>query len=213
MAARAHVAPDYSFGNEASRPRRDVYYRREDPVVLPRSRGFSLDYRLIAAALAATALVTAATYGVFSASAPTLAETPTLPLVRDWSPGIDTGRASMLKALAGPSLSTRSLAAAPLTASDAAADAEASAPPANFPQSTVPSRTAPQSPPASARSPRDSSSSSSSEEPKVQDLVPELPPTPEVYPNPTSTPPEGVAPPEVSPEVPTPALDPENPYR
>jgi len=214
MAARADVARDYPFGSATSRPRRDVYYRREDPVVLPRSRRWSLDYRLIGAALAATALVTATTYAVFSASAPVLSETPALPLVRDWTRSIDTGRAAMLKALAGPSLSTRSLATPEPTTTAEPAATEAPARDAEFPQSTVPERTAPQSRSLSEPRPEHGASSSdtSSESPKAQDLVPELPPTPEVYPNPTTTPPDGVAPPEL-PETSAPSLDSENPYR
>ena len=60
MAARAHVARDYSFGDV---PRRDVYFRREDPVVLPRSREFSIDFRLIGAALLLASILLAAGVG------------------------------------------------------------------------------------------------------------------------------------------------------
>lgn len=216
MAARAHVARDYPFGRVTTQPRRDAYYRREDPVILPRSRGFSIDLRLVAAALAATALVTAGTYAVFSTAPPALAETPALPLQRDWSPSIETGHANALKALAGPALSTRSLAApdpspSSATPSGESPDAAAATAPA-FPQSTVPERVAPRSSlPGSTQS--ETRPITPPETPKAQDLVPELPPVPEVYPNPTSTPPDGIAPPEASPDVPTPSLDPENPYR
>lgn len=208
MAARADVARDYSFGS-APRTRRPVYYRTEDPVVLPRSRGYSFDYRLIGAAVAATALVTAVTYAVFSTSPPALAETPTLPLSRDWSPSLETGRAAALKALAGPALSTRSLAAPQPGDFDAPVT---SAPPSDFPQSSVPERVAPPSLRGSAPEVR-VPVGSASEGTKAQDLVPELPPVPEVYPDPTSTPPEQIAPPEVSPEPLSPSLAPDNPYR
>lgn len=192
MAARAHVARDYPFGDV---PRREVYFRREDPVILPRSRDFSIDLRLIGAAVLATALVTASTYAVFSTAPPALAETPTLPLVREWTPSAELGHASALKALAGPALATRSL-SEPRTPADSEPIVEPSAQPVPYP--TLPQST--------------SAPSRAVESPKAQDLVPELP-KPELYPNPTTTPPDGVAPPEVSPEVPSPALDPENPYR
>jgi hypothetical protein len=111
----------------------------------------------------------------------------------------------MLKALAGPGLATRSLAeTTPPPASDEAAPATQE----GFPQSSVPLSTAPQS-----SVPQSSPSLSAPDRGRAQDLVPELPATPEVYPNPTTTPPDGVAPPEATPEVPSPVLDPENPYR
>ncbi len=202
MAARPLVAGDYSFGDVSSRPRRDVYFRREDPVVLPRGRRFSIDLRLIGAALLATAVVTASTYAVFAAAPPALAPTPTLPLVREWTPSGAFAHASALKALAGPALATRSLIDPPTPADrEPIVDAPASEA-ATFPQSAMPPRTAPQSSP----------SPSSIDSPKAQDLVPELP-KPEIYPNPTTTPPDGIAPPEVSREAPSPALDAENPYR
>ena len=203
MAARAHVARDYSFGDVSSRPRRDVYFRREDPVVLPRGRRFALDLRLIGAALLATAVVTASTYAVFTATPPTLAPTPTLPLVREWTPSPELGRASALTALAGPALATRSL-IDPRTPADSEplVEAVSSEAASTYPQSSVPPRAAPQSTP----------SQSSLDSPRGQDLVPELP-KPEVYPNPTTTPPEGVAPPEVSSDAPSPSLAPDNPYQ
>lgn len=206
MAARAHVARDYSFGDL---PRRDVYFRREDPVVLPRSRGFSIDFRLIGAALLATALVTASTYAIFATAPPALAETPTLPLVHEWTPSTELGHASALKALAGPALSTRSL-TEPRTPADSEPIVEPEAS-QSVPLQSVPSRSAAPHAvpyPAIPQAPADRAS----ESPKAQDLVPDLP-KPEVYPNPTTTPPEGVAPPDVSTEAPSPALDAENPYR
>jgi len=199
MAARAHAAHDYSFGDVSTRPRRDVYFRREDPVVLPRGRGFSIDFRLIGAALLATGLVTAATYAVFSTAPPAMAETPTLPLVREWLPSAEAAHANALKALAGPALATRSL-SEPRSPADGEPIVDA---PTRLMESTVPERVAPSQP---------SSTSSSLDSPKAQDLVPELP-KPETYPNPTTTPPDGVAPPEASPEVPSPVLAPDNPYR
>lgn len=201
MAARAHVARDYSFGDVSSRPRRDVYFRREDPVVLPRSRGFSVDVRLIGAALLATALVTASTYAVFSTAPPALAETPTLPLAREWTPSAELGHASALKALAGPALATRST-TEPRTPEDSEPIVEPAA--AQSTQATQSTQAIPY--------PDRLPSTQSVESPKAQDLVPELP-KPEIYPNPTTTPPDGVAPPEVSPEAPSPSLAPDNPYR
>lgn len=204
MAARAHVQ-DHPF--VSSRPRRDVYFRREDPVVLPRSRGYTLDFRLIGAALAATALVTLGTYAVFTSSAPALGPTQETSISREWVPDTQVGHAAALKALAGPALSTRSLAAPEGEPSEVTRES-ASALQA-FPQSTVSESSAPLRSAEPSAAPR----SNPAESLRGQDLVPELPATPELYPNPTSTPPDGVAPPEVTTDLPTPSLDTENPYR
>jgi hypothetical protein len=202
MAARAHVARNYSFDDGSSRPR-DVYFRREDPVVLPRSRDFSIDLRLIGAALLATAVVTASTYAVFASAPPALAETPMLPLVREWTPSAESAQANALKALAGPALATRSLTGAQTPAdSEPIVDVPPTAASMPLPESVIPQRAAPERVP----------SQSTLDTPKAQDLVPELP-KPEIYPNPTTTPPDGIAPPEVTPDGPRPTLDAENPYR
>jgi len=199
MASRAHAVRHYSFGNVASRPQSDAWYRREDPVVLPRSGGVRLDYRLIAAALAASALVTAATYGVFYTAPPIVAETAELPLSGAWS--LDTAAlesAHVSRALSGPAVAARDVpraqqrsepevffdegaAASEPTSSDVSASSTSLSSPEAFSTPSVPTD-----------APRDAA--------------------PAPYPNPTTTPPDAIAPPEASP-IDAPKLDTENPYR
>jgi hypothetical protein len=193
MASRAHVIHDYPL---QPRQRRPLRFQTHDPVVLPRSRDWDINGGLIAAALAATALVAAATYAVFYTQPPQLNATPALSLERDYEVDPSFARVNALKALSGPVI--------------AAPDRfNASLPPANDGLSTS--------------SVGHESWSGSGEvmindsAPGVQETLPQpdqpsaMPPA--TYPNPTSTPPDAIAPPDVQPETPTPVLDPENPYR
>jgi hypothetical protein len=202
MASKAHVIPGYSFHNAGSRPRREVWYRSEDPVVLPRSSVWSVGGGLIIAAFAASALLVAGAYAVTHTETAVLAETPMTPLEKDWTPSVDTTRANVTNVLSGPAFAAPSLATL-AGGTDAAADMSSivtdeshgyviddSAPGAQqrFPQSSPPS------------------------EPSLpQNMSPAVMP-PATYPNPTTTPPEGIAPPDATPRTPTPVTDPENPY-
>ncbi len=196
MASRAHVIQDYPFGNPAPRVRRVVRYRNEDPVVLPRSSVWSTGAGLIAVALAGAAIVGGSAYAAYHTEPAGMAETPAAPLDRDWQPQPTNVRAAVTNLLSGPALAAPSK-ALPMLQSDIETDTpivsgnssevsiDDSAPGAQprFPQMAPP---APLSPPDS-------------------------PPT--TIPNPTTTPPDAIAPPTKSPEIPTPVLDPENPYR
>jgi hypothetical protein len=167
--------------------RRDVWYRREDPVVLPRSRGWSVDYRLIAAALAASAVVTGATYAAFYTAPPSLAETPTAPITsaREWQPDAELGRASALEALSGPAHATRDVAATEPRAEEVFFDAGSDA------QPTQPGAPSPQEVPQPSAAPPDAIT----------------------YPSPITTPPDAIAPAGTPADAPTPVIAPDNPYR
>jgi hypothetical protein len=168
--------------------RRDVWYRREDPVVLPRSRGWSIDYRLIAAALVASAVVTGATYAAFYTAPPSLAETPTAPIPSgiEWQPDPALARANALEALSGPAYATRDLAATEPRPEEVFFDAESDAQPAR---------------PGFAPSPQEIQQPSAA----PPDAIP--------YPNPITTPPDAIAPPATPADTPTPVIAPDNPYR
>lgn len=213
MAVRAHAVPSYSYGHTA--PRRTPYYRREDPVVLPRSRGFGLDFRLIGAAFAASVLVSVATYAAYYTAPAPLAQTPTEPLAKEWSEDATLGSAAALRALNGPALAAREL-----TSQDRHADEQvfvedstpAAASPAARGTSSSPDLEPDRLPPDSIQAPpriEPKSIEPQSIEPKSIEPLDMTPP----YPNPTTTPPDGVAPPDSAPATPTPALDPDNPYR
>jgi len=208
MASRAHAVRHYSIGNVATQPQRDVWYRREDPVVLPRSRGWSLDYRLVAAALAASALVTAATYALFYTAPPTVAETAELPFNGTWSLSTDTlESAHVTRALSGPAFAARDVPSAQQGAEPEVFFDEAAAA-AEQQSSSNGMSTAPELSPAPVQplSPPEVYPKPSVPTDTPRDV------TPAPYPNPTTTPPDAVAPPEMSP-LDAPKLDSENPYR
>lgn len=198
MASRAHAVRSYSFGNDAPRVRRDVWYRREDPVVLPRSRGFGVDYRLIGAALAASALVTLATYATFYTSPSPLAETPTEALAREWAPDVEMARASNLVLLSGPAHATRSVGATEHESDEVFFDASSgtAGPLSSDDERAFPHETTPRT--------------SLSEESAVTTKAPA---DPIAYPDPIRTPPDAIAPSTSSAETPAPVTEPDNPYR
>jgi hypothetical protein len=188
MASRAQVI-DYSFQGHVPRARRPLRFQTNDPVVLPRSREWDISGGLIAAALAATALVAGVTYAVYYTAPPTLAETPTLSLEREYQPNADLARTSALKALSGPAV--------------AAPDA---------PHLMAEPLVTPAAPSETSDVPNRSEVVIDDAAPGAQDTFPQpvetqpmtTPAAP--YPNPTITPPEAIAP------AAEPA-DPENPYR
>ena len=200
MASRAHVIHDFPLDD---RPRRYVRYRSDDPVVLPLSRSWGMTGALAAVALVAAGLAAASAYSVFRSQPAALAETPLLPLERELSSDAELTHAHVIKALNGSAFAVRSIEAPEATSAseqetqtpsaipyrhEPAIDDAAPGVQPQLPQPTPPEQTAP------------------IEAPYPERMTPP-------YPNPNTTPPEGIAPPDVAPETPTPALDPENPYR
>lgn len=201
MASRAHAIHDYSLAPSHARTRRQVWYRN-DPVVVPRSSLWRTGGGVIVTALAMGAIVAGSAYAAFRSEPPALAETPTAPLEDSWQLDSFVQQANVANLLSGPARAVPSLEGAN---SAARLDEEPMfSEPA--PSNTLPSL------------PTEPSSGSSSEPPLPgtrtlpypgpATTAPALP-----YPNPTTTPPDAVAPPDTAPETPTPALDPENPYR
>jgi hypothetical protein len=186
MASRAHPIRQYSFGSAAPGAQREIWYRREDPVVLPRSRGWKLDYRLIAAAVVASALVTGVTYAAFYTAPPELSETASEPITREWLPDVDLARASASKALSEPATAVRSLGVSEASSEQEREGFFDDSGPAN--QESMPQQTTPQA---------------------------SLPSDPIPYPNPTTTPPDAIAPPQTQTPAdgPAPMTTPDNPYR
>jgi len=192
MASRAHVIHDLF---DDARPRRYVRYRSDDPVDLPLSRSWGMSGAVIGLALITAGVAAASAYSVFHTEPALLAETPLLPLERDLGSDAELIHAHVIKGLNGPALAVRSI-AAPETV--------------GAPEAFAPSTSAP----------RDDYVIDDAA-PGVQPQLPKPAPVEAPYPerasppcpNPSTTPPEGIAPPETSPETPTPALDPENPYR
>jgi len=209
MASRAHVIHDYSYGRRSERPRRDVWYREEDPVVLPRASIWSSSGGLILAALAVGGLIAGSAYTAVHrpASEPVLADTPTPPLVTpDFQLDPEIQRARVTNLLSGPAyaVTERGEAIAEPDAAGASAAASPSSPPAfvagkqHMNADDAGSR-AHDASPAAPKVPSTDTGASDLEG---------LPRAP--YPNPTITPPDGVAPPDTPPEAPTPVLGPES---
>jgi hypothetical protein len=193
MASRAHVIYDPTFGSNAALPQRAMRYRDRDPIVLPRSSIWSTGAGLIAVAVAAAAIVGGGAYAAYHTDSATIAETPALPLEREWQPEGANVRAAITNVLSGPMQAAPSR-ALPTFESDAETpilsgssdqaliDDSAPAAEPRLPQGTATPATAPDSPATAV-------------------------------PNPTTTPPDAIAPPNSSPETPTPLLDSGNPYR
>ena len=202
MASKAHAFNHYSLRSAVPRPRRDVWYDSDEPVVLPRSRQWDFNGALLAAALAATGVVVASGYAVYYAGEAPLADTPTMPLSHDWDGDAELPRANALNLLRGPALAVPAVATP-----ESVAEPETNAPSPTW---------------TGHRSERSDYVIDDSVSGAQQRFPQPTPPTPleapypdplsKPYPNPTTTPPEGVAPPQTSPNTPTPALDPENPY-
>lgn len=206
MASRTHNFHDYSFGSAHSRPRQ-VWYRREDPVELPRTSIWRAGGGAIATAVALGALVIGSAYAAFRESPPQLLEaTPALPPVATWQPNATLSQAHVINALHGPAMSVPEQ-----DATSAAIETESGAPSTSSELRSSELR--------SSQSPPPESPSFASPPPESREVIiddsklypPTSPPAP--YPNPTTTPPDAVAPPVTGPATSTPPLDPENPYR
>ena len=204
MASRTHDFHDYSFGSAHSRPRQ-IWYRREDPVELPRTSIWRAGGGALATAAAMGALVIGSAYAALRETPPPLREeTPVLPAIEAWQPAATLSQAQVINLLQGPAMSVREKAA-----SSVATETERDVPSSSFEGSSSESR---------------SSESRSSESPSFVAPPPEsreviiddskmYPPTPAPYPDPTTTPPDAVAPPVTGPSTSTPQLDSENPYQ
>jgi hypothetical protein len=211
MASRTHDFHDYSFGSTHSRPRQ-VWYRREDPVELPRTSIWRAGGGAIATAAAMGALVIGSAYAAFRETpAPLLEDTPALPPIATWQPDLTVSQAHVINVLQGPAMSVPEKAGTTV-----AAEAEEDVPPSSF--------EAPSSKARSFDSPPPESPSFASPPPESREVIIDdskmYPPTstPAPYPNPTTTPPDAVAPPVTNPAVTNPSpsappLDTENPYR
>jgi hypothetical protein len=217
MAARAHAVHDYSFAGASERPRRQVWLREDDEVVLPRGRGSQVTGALVLSAVLASALVAGAAYAVYWAAPPELAATPAAaPLTKEWRPDDAVTRANVLKALRGPAAATPA-AAAPL-----ATEEPADAPPVTqaAPQERDEVIIDDSAPGLQESLPQPAAPQTADQQPTLtQPMLPdpilpkkETPDAPEApYPNPTTTPPEMTNPPADSwPDLPK--LDPQNPY-
>jgi hypothetical protein len=197
MASRAHSFHDYSFGSAHSRPRQ-LYYRREDPVQLPRTSIWRAGGGALVTAVAMGALVIGSAYAALRETPPPLVEeTPALPPLENWQPDPALTRAHVLKGLQGPAMSVPEKAAS-FAESEVGTGSEQGV-------------SSPSLPPISSEAPFMSRPPESRE--VIIDDSKMYPPTstPVPYPDPTTTPPDVIAPPEMGPS--TPAPDPENPYR
>jgi hypothetical protein len=205
MASRTHDFHDYSFGSAHSRPRQ-VWYRREDPVELPRTSVWTAGGGLLVAAAAMAALAIGGAYAaVHEAPPPLLEETQALPPIEAWQPTATLSQAQVINVLQGPAMSVPEK-----TGTSVASETEQDVPSTSFeaPSSQSPSFEAP-----SSASPSLAPPPSESREVIIDDSK-LYPPTPAPYPNPTTTPPDAVAPPVTDPSTATPPpLDTENPYR
>jgi hypothetical protein len=155
--------------------------------------GAVLTLALITAGIAA-----ASAYSVFRTEPAALAETPLLPLERDARSDPELTHAHVIKGLNGPAFAVRSSEAPESASVDAV-------------ESLTPTTSA-------YRNDHVIDDAAPGVQPQLlQQPAPIEAPYPErvspPYPNPSTTPPEGIAPPDTAPETPTPALDPENPYR
>jgi hypothetical protein len=217
MASKAHVFHDYSFGSAHSRPRQ-LWYRREDPVELPRNSIWRAGGGALVTVAAMGALVLGSAYAASRETPPPMAETPALPPLENWQPDPTVIQARVMNVLQGPALSVPEK-AAPFMDAETAGDVPATSASSESPsfESRAPESRAPES-----RAPE-------SREVIIDDSKMYPPtPTPAPYPNPTTTPPDAIAPPEAAPASPAPApvpgldpapsahvpgLDPENPYQ
>ena len=185
MASKAHVIHDYSFGHARTRPRRQLWFPLDEPVELPRSSIWSTGGGALVTVLTMASLVVGSAYAASRSVAPSLAETPTLPLAETWQPDPSFAQATLTNLLTGPALAAPDKAVVINT--PLATDAPKTEAPKNVSHA------------------HEVISDDSAPYPAETRAAP--------YPNPTTTPPDAIAPPHTDPLVPTPLRDPENPYR
>ena len=197
MASKTHNFHDYSFGSAHSRPRQ-VFYRREDPVELPRTSVWRAGGGALVAAAAVTALVLGSAYAAFREPTPPLLEqTPALPPMDTWRADTTLTQAHVINALQGPAMSVPEQAAT-AGAPEAEEDVPSSVSP--FAESRSPESR-------SSQSPSSESPSFASPLPESRDIITDdsktSPPAPARYPHPTTTPPDAIAPPVTGPGITT----------
>ena len=202
MASKTHDFHDYSFGSAHARPRQ-VWYRREDPVELPRTSVWRAGGGALVAAAAVAALALGSAYAAFREPPPQLVEqTPALPPIATWQPDAAFTQAHVINMLQGPARSVPEKAATPV-----ATETENEVPwpsgESPSPVSRAPGAPSPEAP------------SFASPAPESRDLIGDdsklYPPAPAPYPDPTTTPPEAIAP--SGPGTMTSPSDAENPYQ
>ena len=200
MASRAHAIHDYSFGGARSHRRRQLWFRADDPIKLPKNSLWAAGIGALATAVATAAIVAAGAYAVSHAAPVRLSETPTLAPIENWQPDLGlVDQAAVVNLLQGPALAVPDKAQLPLDKVDEPAAASTS--------------------PDSREVIIDDSKLYPLDESKryPRTAPPEELPAP--YPNPTTTPPDAiappgtVAPPVMTPAEPTPSLERDNPYR
>jgi hypothetical protein len=205
MASRAHAIHDYDYDHDvrhgSERPRRQVSYRSsEDPIEIP--RGHNRDgggLAIAVSALIASSVILGGAYAIYVGPPPAMAATPALPLYPTWQRDDQPQKAELQRALQGPALAVPNAGPAgtleeqvnetPVHAAAPAVAPGARGPSGGSPEVIIDDRY--QLP-----------------QPALQ--APQMEPAP--YPDPIKTPPDGVGP-SLDLDAPTPALDPENPYR
>ena len=182
MASKAHVSHDYSFDHAPTRPRRQRWLPLDEPIELPRKSIWSVGGGALVTVLTMASLVVGSAYAASRSRsvAPSLSETPTLPLADTWQLDPSFAQARLTNLLTGPALA---------------------APDKTVVTNTTNTTEAPKNVPHA----HEVVSDDSAPYPAETRAAP--------YPNPTTTPPDAIAPPHTDPLVPTPLLDPENPYR
>lgn len=210
--ARAHVIYDYPLHHATpSHAPRDAWYRstEEEPVVVPKNGMFRAGGGLLLAAATGFALIAGSAYAVLNAPPPFMAETPTTPLWRAYTPDTLAEQANLTNELSGPALAVPQTGTAsfaddqePIFSTNSSRESPATD---NRERETFIDDSAPgvqpQQPPPPAAQPA----------PIPEPAAPQTPPEPpSAYPNPTTTPPDGYAP-EQKPLAPPP-LERENPY-
>jgi len=104
MASKAHVTHDYSFGHAPTRSRRQLWLPLDEPIELPRKSLWSVGGGALITVLAMASLLVGSEYAASSRVAPSLAETPALPLAETWQPDSSLAQARLTNLLKGPAL-------------------------------------------------------------------------------------------------------------
>jgi hypothetical protein len=194
---------DYGLGRASERPRRQVWYRSsEDPIEIPRGSSSSGSLAMVISAVIASSVILGGAYAIYVGPPATMARTEVQALTPTWQLDTQPQRANVEKVLRGQ---------APLVPNVAPSTTEQQEAAPAVPGSSVATPTAPaapSNPPASTRS------SEVVIDDRYQLPQPSAAPEtqPQVYPDPVKTPAEAIGP-ELNLDKPTPALDPENPYR
>jgi len=106
MAYKAHVTHDYSLGDARTRPPRQVWLPLDEPIELPRIRIWRTGGGALVTVLTMASLVVGSAYAASRSRsvAPSLSETPTLPLADTWQLDPSFAQARLTNLLTGPAL-------------------------------------------------------------------------------------------------------------